>query len=329
MSEVGHAGYLFGTEIKLPTGSLVTRQRAIAYVGKSEYVFCACVETVGIPAWAERRKASFSQLGTTPRGDGPETLGETLKKKLGVDPADKPGKPEPEVEAIDEEEADDVRTPYLEYDDQKKRYTEWRRVIQECTIERYPDFPIACPASSVDVCTHMLRHGGSPKLWMQQWCQDKGMTQRDCTYHELAVLIEILYQAGTYDALNLGALACIEVTVRRLISIIKKTHAGGAQNPDWGNARCFSATTKPFDIVPGDLRQHVAREAKDDVEIAQLRNKARAGTSAADQHWPGAAAAAVAAGALPSDPAIAKQKLKGAGKTGKKPDAAGASTGGK
>ena len=147
---------------------------------------------------------------------------------------------------------------------------------------------------------------------MQQWCQDKGMTQWDRTYHELVVLIEILYQAGTYDALNLGALACIEVTVRRLISIIE-AHAGGAQNPDW--------------IVPRDLRQHVAREARDHVEIAQLRSKARAGATATDSHWSGAAAAAVAAGALPTGPAIAKRKSKGVVKIGKKPDAAGVSPG--
>ena len=82
----------------------------------------------------------------------------------------------------------------------------------------------------------------------------------------------------------------------------------------------------PFDIVPKDLRQHIAREAKDDVEIYQLRQKARTGATAADAAWGAAAVAAVASGGWPTDPAAAKDKKKfdkGKGK-GKKPDKSGA-----
>ena len=134
-------------------------------------------------------------------------------------------------------------------------------------------------------------------------------------------MIEIVYQAGCYDALNLGALASIEVAMKRLISIIE-AHATNPQAPDWGNARYFSGTSNPFDIVPKDLRQHIAREAKDDVEVFQLRQKARAGAYAADSSWSATASAAAAVGGLPSDPAAVKDKKKfekGKGK-GKKPD---------
>ena len=157
-------------------------------------------------------------------------------------------------------------------------------------------------------------------MWLQQWCQEKQISQRDRVYHEISALTEIVYQAGCYDALNMGALACIEVAMRRLISIIE-AHANNPQMPDWGNARYFSGTSSPFDIVPKDLRQHIAREAKDDVEVFQLRQKARAGAWAQDAAWSATAGAAAAVGGLPGDPAAIKDKKradKGKGKG--KPD---------
>ena len=164
-------------------------------------------------------------------------------------------------------------------------------------------------------------------MWLQQWCQDKQISQRDRVYHEVSTLVEIVYQAGCYDALNMGALACIEITMRRLLSIIE-AHAVNPQMPDWGNARYFSGTSNPFDLVPRDLRQHIAREAKDDIEIFQLRQKGRAGASAADGAWSATTAAAVASGGLPTDPAAVRDKRakfdkgdKGKGK-GKKPEKA-------
>ena len=79
-----------------------------------------------------------------------------------------------------------------------------------------------------------------------------------------------------------------------------------------------------FDIVPKGLRSHIARKAKDDVEIFQLRQKARAGATAADSAWTSTTAASVATGGLPSDPAAVKEKKgkgKGKGKTPGKPPA--------
>ena len=106
---------------------------------------------------------------------------------------------------------------------------------------------------------------------------------------------------------TIGKVPC--AATRRLISIIE-AHANNPQAPDWGNARYFSGTTSPFDIVPKDLRQHIAREAKDDVEVFQLRQKARAGALAADAAWSATAGAATAVGGLPGDPAAVKDKKK-------------------
>ena len=55
----------------------------------------------------------------------------------------------------------------------------------ESTHEYYHDFPVAGPCSAIEVCKHFLRHGGTPKMWLQQWCQDKGISQRDRVCNEL------------------------------------------------------------------------------------------------------------------------------------------------
>ena len=62
--------------------------------------------------------------------------------------------------------------------------------------------------------------------------------------------------------------------------------------------------------MPKDLRQHIAREAKDNVEIFHLRQKAPAGALAADAAGSSTAAAAVAIGGLPTDPEAARDKKK-------------------
>ena len=66
---------------------------------------------------------------------------------------------------------------------------------------------------------------------------------------------------------------------------------------------------------------------QDDVEIAQLRQKARAGVTAVDSQWAGAAASAAQAGGLLTDPEVAKRcKGKGEGEF-KQPDSPASSPG--
>jgi hypothetical protein len=306
----------FGTTFeKLPAGSRRTSSRALFRLGVDDFITAELVQEGFVPTWSDGFRSRVGQLVTTPRGERPE-LGKALGSRDG--PVDAEVGDGPDDGGGQYQEA---RTLAVEYDEQGKRHKEWRSVVGESTHEYYPDFPVTGPCSAIDVCKHFLRHGGTPKMWLQQWCQDKNISQRDRVYHEISALIEIVYQAGCYDALNLGALASIEVAMRRLISIIE-AHANNPQAPDWGNARYFSGTSNPFDIVPKDLRQHIAREAKDDVEVYQLRQKARAGAYAADAPWIATASAAVAVGGLPGDPAALKDKKKsekGKGK-GKKPE---------
>ena len=314
ISEVGVPSHPFGTTFeKLPAGSRRTSSRALFRVGVDDFITAELVRESLVPTWSDGFRSRVGQLVTTPRGEKPLDRALTNHGSVDEEVDDGPGDGGGQYQ--------EARTLAVEYDEQGKRHKEWRSVVGESTHEYYPDFPVTGPCSAIDVCKHFLRHGGTPKMWLQQWCQDKNISQRDRVYHEISALIEIVYQAGCYDALNLGALASIEVAMRRLISIIE-AQANNPQSPDWGNARYFSGTSNPFDIVPKDLRQHIAREAKDDVEVFQLRQKAQAGAYAADASWSATASAAAAVGGLPGDPAAVKDKKKfekGKGK-GKKPD---------
>ena len=98
--------------------------------------------------------------------------------------------------------------------------------------------------------------------------------------------------------------------MRRIISVVE-AHAAAGATPDWGSSRYYSGTANPYDLVPRDLRHHVAREAKDDLEVQQMRQKSKTAAAAADGGW---APSAVATGALPTDPAKAKQRDKGKSK---------------
>ena len=190
-----------------------------------------------VHAWSDAFRTKVSKLVSTPRGKGGKEEKPTEEFFIG----DREAPPKGTVADDGEDNYQEARTLAartlaVEYDEQGARFKEWRVVCAESTLEYYPDFPVSGPCSAVDVCKHMLRHGGTPKLWLQQWRNDKGITQRDRVYHEVSALVEIVYQAGCYDALNMGASAAIKVVMRRLLSIIE-AHAHNPQAPDWGNAR--------------------------------------------------------------------------------------------
>ena len=43
------------------------------------------------------------------------------------------------------------------------------------------------------------RHGGDPRLWLQLWMRSKHIEASDRTYHEMKVLADALFYAGTFD----------------------------------------------------------------------------------------------------------------------------------
>ena len=72
---------------------------------------------------------------------------------------------------------------------------------------------------------------------MMQFAREKHIVATDRTWHELMVLTGALQAAGTYDQLNLGSLALLEIEIEsRRIQAIADAHAVPGR-ADWSNGR--------------------------------------------------------------------------------------------
>ena len=62
----------------------------------------------------------------------------------------------------------------------------------------------------------MLQNGDDPKRWFAEWAEELSVRRKDRAWHEMHTLIDIFFQVGCYDQLNMGALAYMELVSRRL-----------------------------------------------------------------------------------------------------------------
>ena len=169
---------------------------------------------------------------------------------------------------------------------------------------RQADSPVPGPPSCL-TGKQVQHHGGNPKLWMHLWMKVLGVSGKDRLYREATTtLVEILYQGGTYDQLNVGAVASFEIASRRLIAIVEAT-SKGLDSPNWETARHCTGTSTIFDLAPHELRACVTRAAKDEAEIDSMRTRGR---------HVGRAAEAVAVGGLPRLDDVVTAGVKGVGK---------------
>ena len=123
------------------------------------------------------------------------------------------------------------------------------------------------------------------------------MTRRDRTWHETTALVEIIYQAGVYDQLNMGANCCIEVAVRRLLQNVE-AYSKGLDSPNWDSAKHLGGASSPLDLVPDDMRAFAGKLQKEENEVELMRSRARA-AGQSNAVTGDSAGAAVAVGALP------------------------------
>ena len=161
---------------------------------------------------------------------------------------------------------EDARTLWLDFDEQGDKYKPWRQVTQESYTVADGHSSFDGPASCLEFCKHLERHGGSPSAWLEAWGRDKRLTRNERVMHELGVLTEILELAGSRDQLNVGALACLERAARRCQALVQVY--GDPDKPNWGLVK-FYGGAGVGDAVGPALRSFVARRAKEEVEISQ------------------------------------------------------------
>ena len=233
-----------------------------------------------------------------------ETAGTLTVPDLFGPPEREPPAADAAALAVGEEAApSDIRTLWLDYDEQGIRFKEWRKVLAESTENiGYEDWPHDGPGTVMHMLSHMFKFGGDPKQWLERWSRSKGVQDGDRVMHELRVLMDILWYGGTYDQLNLTSLASMETASRRIQSIVDAYSTGGSAGPDWGNSKLFSGYKSPDDLVSPLLRSWAAKKGKEEVELHNARSKMRELRTVPSYE----AAGAVTDGALPAPGGRAK-----------------------
>ena len=115
---------------------------------------------------------------------------------------------------------EDLRTCPIDTDETGSRSKSWRNVVLESTQETFSDSVVSGLATALTVCRKMLQNGSDPKRWFAEWAEELSFGREDRAGHEMFSFIHIFYQAGCYDQLNMGALACMELVSRRLQQIL-------------------------------------------------------------------------------------------------------------
>jgi hypothetical protein len=130
------------------------------------------------------------------------------------------------------------------------------------------------------------------------------------------------------DQFNLGGSLALEIAFRR-ISGLAEAMAGGAANMNWQLANFVIGEADGTALLSSERRSEVARDARDHLELSNLRTRLATSVANAGALDAGSnAAAAVDAGGLP---AVGEMPTKGGGRGGRprvKAKAKGRPTGG-
>ncbi|CAK0879749.1 unnamed protein product [Prorocentrum cordatum] len=172
--------------------------------------------------------------------------------------------------------ADDVRTTAVEWNEQGVRFKEWRRAVGESSSEALDGCELRGAGTALHLCHRFTQHGGDPKTWMSNFCREYGVSQRDRTWHELNCLVTIFWLVATFDALNLGGLACLEVAARRVAQISEAYRVAPGQPAALEAGRFLTGTSDPFDVVSPELRNFANRAARDESERLAALGRSRA-----------------------------------------------------
>lgn len=251
-------GLVLGQEVSLNTESDVQCGDFVALALRSgAWVKCELIPLSKVASYADERRGLFKEKALAVVPDPPARQPATAP--AGGDDGD--------------EAHGDVRTLWVDFDEHGERFKRWRDVCRESFVPSFAEAPLEGPVTGLHLLKHTERHGGDPRLWMQLWMRTKKIEATDRVYHELKVLIDALYYAGTFDQLNVPGLMSMEVICRR-IQAISDAYTNPAK-PSWENAKVFAGLGSPEDIVSPTFRTYAVKKNKDELELLQARQKVR------------------------------------------------------
>lgn len=224
-------------------------------------------------------------------------------------PADRAGSSQDvQIATGDDPEAPhgDVRALWVDFDTHGERYKTWKDVCSESFTPVLDSKPFEGPCTTLQLLKHTETQGGDPRLWRQLWSRAKHIEPTDRTFHEMKMLTEVLYLAGTYDQVNIPGLMSLEVVCRRVQAIVDAYM--NPSKPSWENAKLFTGQASPEDIVSPVFRTYAVKRNKEELELLQARQKVR--------ELRGAPAVSAEEAALPKKPPYRAKNKKGGGGQG-------------
>jgi hypothetical protein len=183
-----------------------------------------------------------------------------------------------------EDESEDLRTLWVDFDRQGKRHKPWRDVVGESTQEYYLDLPPAAAGTptALDTCKMFERFGGSPMIWYSNFRRDKRLSDRDRNHHEMKCLVEAVEVGGCFDQANVGGMVIFEVLLRR-IAAMAAALSKGSENPDWSMAPHICGDVDPYSLLGPAKAEEVQRSATARLHLEALRARLATSRSAGGQ----------------------------------------------
>ncbi|CAK0863884.1 unnamed protein product [Prorocentrum cordatum] len=272
----------------LPEGVVRAGSQALAHLsGGGRWARLEQVDANGIVEWAAGRLEELrGLLGAAPLPAPAVSVVGGAETPPPWGPTDRPG-PDPlaaklgladesdaRQEVAPEEPNNDVRTLWVDWDEQGERRKDFRRAVAESSEVEWDHHRLPSDRTCLHACKTMMNLNGSPRALLERFLREKGISPTDRVPHELRVLCDILEEAGEFDQLNLGGLACLEVAALRLNLLVDARKTSGTAS--YSNAKYLSPLTEVDQLAAPGLRSHVPRRAKEECEQLQGDEKAEA-----------------------------------------------------
>ena len=149
-------------------GSFVKGDRGIVIGASGKPASIVLIPELSLTTFAKERKlaATAADVGATPQDEGPRLDVDALSKRLhGEAPQPKGAVAADGDGGAVGDDTGDVRTTWVEFDDQGKRHKPWRQVVAEATSERFRDSPHEGSPQALHLCKQMLESHGNPEAW--------------------------------------------------------------------------------------------------------------------------------------------------------------------
>ncbi|CAK0790584.1 unnamed protein product, partial [Prorocentrum cordatum] len=250
-------GLELGDEVAPGDADAAAGPKVIGRRSDGRTVLC---DRVGLAAVEERRAQARANAGR---------LAASADEPAAPLPADDRG--HADIRAVLRER----RTLAVEWNEQGARFKEWRRAVGESSEEAQGGRELRGAGAALHLYQRFTQHGGVPKTWMSTFCREYGISQRDRTYHELNCLVTIFWLAGTFDAVNLGGPACLEVAARRVAQIAEARRVAPGQPAAQGAGRFLAGASDPFDVASPEPRAFANRAAREEADSLAAPGRGR------------------------------------------------------